>query len=287
MNSRRYMSIGRINCWTFLFGLLTLLFGCVSDADHESLEQKSTNAEIPLIDQLPSNEAGKIVRSAIRGAGGWDSWVSKKTLSYIKVMQFMDSTGSIKRELHQLHQYQLQPNIKVRISWEEAGDKYVIVNNGQQAWKLKNGKEQKEQSDIGHAWNSSFGSQYVMCMPFKLTDPGVVLTYEGLDTLAKGEIVHSIKVTYEEGAGSAAGMHTWWYYFDVDNFTPVANFLDYGDGYDFTRYEAFAEVDGIQLNKERESYHTDARRNLKYVTTRYRNEDIKFNVEMAEGLFEP
>lgn len=236
--------------------------------------------------RLPDNEAGNVVSKAIAAAGGWEDWAAKKTLSYTKVIQFFDSIGSMEREVRQLHQYQLQP-LKMRISWEEEGDHYTVINNGQQVWKLKNDQSLTEQTDIDQAWNSSFGSHYVMCMPFKLTDPGTVLTYQGLDTLSGGQVVHAIKTTYQEGAGSAAGKHTWWYYFDKDNYSLAANFLDYQDGFSYTQYVAFAEIQGIKLNKERKSYSTNADRDLKYVETVYKNENIQFDVTLEESLFEP
>lgn len=273
----------------FLTFCLSAFFICAcqnQEQEGDSSEEPEQEMVSPF-DQLPDSEAGDIVRKAIEWAGGWEKWAGKKTLSYTKITQYYDSTGTMEREARQLHQYQLHPQIKMNISWVEDQDRYTIINNGQQAWKLKNDKALTEKSDVNHGWNSSFGSQYVMCMPFKLADPGTVLDYEGLDTLANGEIVHSIKTTYEEGAGSAAGMHTWWYYFDQETYRPVANFLDYGNGYSYTQYEAFTEVDGIQLNQERKSYPSNAQRDLQAVRTIYKNEDVQLDTKLDDALFEP
>lgn len=270
----------------FLLGAI-LLIGCASEGEDSASDKESIHYEVSPLERLPDQEAGNVVKKAIEEAGGWEKWADKKTLSYTKVIQYFDSMGAMEREIRQLHQYRLHPHLKIKISWEEDGNDYTIINNGQQAWKLKNGQQLTEQSDINHAWNSSFGSHYVMCMPFKLTDPGTVLTYEGLDTLANGQVVHSIKTTYKEGAGSAAGIHTWWYYFDKDDYGLAANFLDYGDGFSYTQYEAFAEIEGIKLNKERKSYSTSADRDLEYVKTVYKNENIQFDVELDNVRFEP
>ena len=266
----------------------TVLFICCNfESGDKTSDEESTRTKVSPMERLADNKAGNIVRKAIEQAGGWEQWTTKKTLSYTKVMTYFDSTGIVEREVRQVHQYQLRPQLKVRISWEENGDKYTIINNGQQAWKLKNGQQLTKQSDINHAWNSSFGAHYVMCMPFKLTDPGTVLTYEGLDTISNGKVIHSIKTTYKEGAGSSAGYHTWWYYFDRADYSLIANFLDYGDGFSYTQYETFIEQQGIKLNKVRQSYRTNADRDLKYVRTVYKNKVLQFDVELEDTLFEP
>lgn len=266
---------------------LIFITGCTNDDGVSEHVVEASNSALSPFDQLPDNEAGNIVRKAIENAGEWNSWVDKKTLSFTKTTQYFDSTGNMKRELVQLHQYQLQPQIKMRITWQDKGDEYIILNNGQQAWKIKNGQLLTEDSDINSAWNSSFGSQYVMCMPYKLTDPGVVLKYDGLDTLVNGKIVHAIKTTYEKGAGSSAGFHTWWYYFNKNDYSLAANFLDFGNGFDYTQYEAFSENDGIKLNSERHSYHTDRDRDIKYLTSIYKSDNIQFNIKLEDSMFEP
>ncbi len=239
----------------------------------------------PIPPNLPDSEAGDIVKKVIDFAGGWEQWKQKKTLSYIKNVAYYDSMGNKVREFSQLHQYRLRPNFRARISWEEEGTKYEMIYNGQKARKLKGGEVLTGEDDTNSAWNSSFGSHYVMCMPFKLTDPGTILSYEGLDTLANNRVVHSIKAMYEKGAGSAGGMHTWWYYFDKDTFMPVANYLDYGDGFSYTQYESFKEVDGLNVSKKRNGFSTNKERDLLYLSTEYTNENIVFNEPFEDTLF--
>jgi hypothetical protein len=124
-------------------------------------------------------------------------------------------------------------------------------------------------------------------MPYKLTDPGAILTFEGLDTLDNGKIVNAIKVQYEKGAGSSGGMHDWWYFFDPETNELVANFLDHGNGYSYTSYEGFEMVDGINVQEKRQSYNTNENRDIGYLQTIYQNEEVKFNVPIGEDLFVP
>ena len=122
--------------------------------------------------KLADNQAGEIIKKAIEGAGGWEAWTSKKALSYKKIITFYDSTGAVSRVSRQLHEYNLFPQFQAKISYEENGEKYTIINNGEQSWKMKNGKVMTDDGSKNSAWNSSFGSHFVMCMPFKLPDPG-------------------------------------------------------------------------------------------------------------------
>lgn len=269
-----------------LLMVILLLQACNSDRDGVDQPQ-GEDLISSAMERLPDNKAGDIVRQSIEDAGGWNKWTKKKSLSYTKIIAYYDSAGTKEREVRQLHQYLLHPQFKGRISWEDNGDQYYIINNGQQAWKFKNNQEMTDEDSKNQAWNSSFGSNYVMCMPFKLADQGVILTYEGLKTLPDETIAQSVRVEYEKGAGSAGGMHTWWYYFDPKTSELEANFLDYGQGYSYTKYESFREVSGIKVNEKRYSYATNKDQELKYIRTIYENEDIKFDVPLEDKLFEP
>lgn len=273
----------------FLLILLTcfLVWQCggkpAAGQQNETTEMSATSP----LDRLPDNEAGDVIRQAIEYAGGWEEWAGKKSFSFYKVITYYDSTGAEERSLRQLHQYQLSPSFKARMSWENGGDNYLIINNGQQAWMYRNDELQIDQASKNQAWNSSFGSNYVVSMPFKLTDPGVILSYEGLDTLADGRIVESVKVEYEEGAGSSGGLHHWWYYFEPETGDLSANFLDHGAGYSYTTYETFTTVDGIRIHQKRYSYITNEEKEPLYLRTVYENEGMQFDVPLTEDMFEP
>jgi len=270
--------MNKINYVLIFAFLATFMWSCTQTKD-------DTNGQTPL-GHLPDNAAGEVVKKAIEAHGGLKSWNNKKTLSYLKTIQHYDSAGTLSREQEQLHQYQLRPTFKANVSWHADGNHHVIVNNGEDAWQLINGERSKRQEDINQAWNSSFGSHFVIAMPFKLTDPGVNLTDMGTDTLPSGKVARSIKTNYDEGAGSAGGMHTWYYFFDPETNELVANYLDYGDGYSFTDYVAFEKVNGVLFSKKRVSRASDEEMNLAPDSSVYLNNEIKFNVELADSLFE-
>ncbi len=136
------------------------------------------------------------------------------------------------------------------------------------------------------AWNSSFGSNYVIAMPFKLTDPGTILTYDGIDSTTLDRPVHALKVEYEPGAGSTGGMHTWWYYFDLETYDLAGNFLDYGTGHSLTTYETFANVGDIRLHLKRFSYTSNDDKEKVRLKTIYENEDMGFDNQLNPSIFQ-
>jgi len=217
------------------------------------------------MNRLPDNQAGEVVKKAIAYVGGWDTWAGKKNFSFYKNIVQLDSTGQEIRTIRQLHQYRLQPKFGARMTWEKEGKKYVIVNDGDRAWKYEDGKELTDEKSKKEAWNSSFGSNYVIEMPFKLTDPGAILTYDGIDTLEGNKVVHAVKVTYEKGA----------------------NYLDYGNGYSYTNYQKFTNIGGIRIHELRHSHAANKEKEVGRIKTVYANDEMQFNVPMAADLFEP
>lgn len=144
------------------------------------VDEPQTLGHAALVDRLPETHAGQIVSRSVEFAtGDWQGWASKKTVEYRKTTIQIDENGEELRRIIQDHYYMLHPSPKMHIAWEEDGTDYVIINDGEQAWKWVDGKRATSQQERDHAWNSSFGSHYVFAMPFKLADPGAILTYGG------------------------------------------------------------------------------------------------------------
>ncbi len=238
------------------------------------------------MDNLPQNEAGEVVRKAIAYAGGWKNWDQKKNFTFYKKMTYLDSAGVVSKIVRQLHEYNLGDLFQANMSWKVDGDNYRVINNGYQAKKYSDGIEFTDQQSRNQAWNSSFGSHYVIAMPYKLTDSGATLTYEGIDSTVMGKPVHAVKVTYAEGIGSSGGMHVWWYYFDRDNFGLIGNFLDHGHGYVLTTYEGFEYVDKIRIHNKRYFYESNENREKLRLVIIYENEAMQFDRELDSEIFE-
>ena len=234
---------------------------------------------------LPDNQAGDVVKKAIAAAGGWDNWKSKDNFSFYKKITQLDSTGTVKKIVKQLHTYQLKDGFKARMEWSVGSNNFLILNDGDKAIKYKNGIEMTDKKSENEAWNSSYGSHYVIGIPYKLADPGVTLGYNGIDSTLLGKPVHSVQVEYDKGVGITGGMHRWIYYFDLDTYDLAANFQDYGDGHSLTTYEVFESVGTHTIHNKRFSYASNKDKEKVQLKTVYENEEMTFNITLDKNAF--
>ena len=222
-----------------------------------------------------------IIDRAIIYAGGYATWQQKKTLSFDKKSITYDSAGNVLRELDQHLDYMMQPEFRAKISYMLHDTTITLLHNGQNARKLYNGKVSKEQKDIDGAWNSSFGSQFVMCMPYKLKDPGIKAEYVGQVTLADGVPAQVVKTSYMKGAGSNPD-HIWYYYFEPGTGKLLANSLQgKNDYWDYTRYEQFEKTGGLQMISLRKGYAADSLNKPGKLTSETRHFNIVFDKELS------
>lgn len=250
-------------------------------------QDRVTHADIEHpMDRLPSDAAGNLARAAIERAGGWDNWANKKYFQFYKNITQVDSSGAVKKNVRQLHQYNLEPGFQSRMTWTSGEDSFVIINDGAVAKKYNHDQWLEDGKSKNEAWNSSYGSHYVISIPFKLTDPGVSLYYEGVDSTLLGRKLHTLKVDYAEGAGSTGGMHKWWYFFELETYDLAAFYLDYGEGQSLTTYESFESVDDMRFHNKRLTYGSNPNREKVILKTIYENEEMKFLDHISPTTFQ-
>ena len=154
-----------------------LLIGCKDSIPSDKNKSISDNSmERDSISEV-------IIDNAILNAGGYLNWNLKKTISYTKSIQIYDSLGNLMRSVQQEHKFKLKPHLKGKMIWQQEDSLHEIIFRRGEAFMLKNGKILKDKNSTNVAWNSFFGSHYVIGMPFKLKDPGALYEYKGIDTL--------------------------------------------------------------------------------------------------------
>jgi len=249
---------------------------------------KLKNAEETDSGKLPvsmDDSSRIIIDRAIAYAGGFDAWQQKKTLSFDKKSISYDSTGKIIRETDTHLDYMMKPEFRAKLSYKLHDTDIVLIHDGKKAAKFYNGKLSKEQKDIDAAWNSSFGSQYVMCMPFKLKDPGIKAEYVGLVTLSDGVPAQVIKTSYIKGAGSNPD-HIWYYYFEPGTGKLLANSLNGKNNYwDYTRYSELEKANGSLMPSVRKGYTADSLNKPGKFISESRHFNIVFDKEFPEDHF--
>ena len=247
--------------------------------------QQNKSADTGNLPVTMDDSSRVIIDRAIAYAGGYDTWLQKKTLSFDKKSISYDSSGKIIREIDQHLDYMMKPVYKAKITYMLNDTAITLFHDGQIARKLYNGKVSNEQKDIDAAWNSGFGSQYVMCIPYKLKDPGIKAEYIGQVMLADGVPAQIVKTSYIKGAGSNPD-HIWYYYFEPGTGKLLANSLLGKNNYwDYTRYEKFENANGIMLPSVRRGYTADTLNKPGKLISESRHFNIAFDKELPADHF--
>lgn len=232
-------------------------------------------------------DPAKLVQRAIDYAGGFRAWDSKKSLEFKKTVTRLNADGSVLLRRVEHHRYRLKPSFGARIERDEDGKKVLMINNGRTAWKFVDGQQAQTQADVNGARGATFGSHYVIGMPFKLLDPGVHLADAGKQKIADS-MADGVRATYDKGVGDAGGFHIWTYYFDTKTGRLTANHLNYEtDKYDYTEYYDDKEFSGVRLATRRKAYNADARRKIGPETSEITYEDVRFDVPVDDSMFRP
>ena len=249
---------------------------------------KQKNAEETDSGKLPvsmDDSSRVIIDRAIAYAGGYDAWQQKKTLSFDKKSISYDSTGKVTRETDMHLDYMMKPEYRAKLTYMLHDTAITLIHDGQKARKFYNGKLSNEQKDNDAAWNSGFGSQFVMSMPYKLKDPGIKAEYIGQLTLSDGVPAQVVKTSFIKGAGSNPD-HKWYYYFEPGTGKLLANSFNGKNNYwDYTRYVQFEKAGGLLMPGVRKGYNADTLNKPGKFISESRHFNIVFDKEFAEDHF--
>lgn len=244
--------------------------------------KQNTSANLPV---NMDDSSRVIIDRAIAYAGGYEAWQQKQTMSFDKHSISYDSTGKVVREVAQHFDYMLKPEFRAKVVYTFNDTTFILMHDGQKARKLVNGKISEEQKDIDQAWNSSFGSQFVISMPFKLRDPGINAAYVGQLTMNDGTPAQVVKTSYAKGAGSNPN-HTWYYYFEPGTGKLLANSLTWEKAkWDFTRYVTFEKTGGLLMPALRKSYAADSLNKPTWQVTESTHSNITFDKTFPSDHF--
>jgi hypothetical protein len=265
-----------------IFILFLFAISCEQNNKPDNQNNAGDTGDLP-VSMDDSSEV--IIDRAIAYAGGYDAWWQKKTLSFDKKSTSYHSTGKIVRQTDMHLDYMMKPEYRAKLTYTLNDTAITLIHDGQKARKYYKGKMSEEQNDIDAAWNSGFGSQYVMCMPFKLKDPGIKAEYVGELTLQDGATAQVIKTSYIRGAGSNPD-HIWYYYFEPGTGKLLANSLNGKDNYwDYTRYHEFENAGGLLMPGIRKGYTATALNKPGKMISESRHFNIVFDKALPEDHF--
>jgi len=223
------------------------------------------------------NPAETIVQKSINAHGGWAAWEKVRQVKYRKTILLFDSTGQLESKVTQFHSYQLKPFFTGEISWIEKGDTHRIVFDGERAVELVNGQVLEDSLAAKNAYNSIMAAHYVLFQPFKLLDPGVVLDYQGRDTLEEGEVVDIVLASYDKAQKNHTKSDHWWYYFDASSNRLVANMVEHEANNSYIINLDYDSSNTLLLNHHRQSFTVDSLRNQLFLRAEYFYDNIKLD----------
>jgi hypothetical protein len=228
-----------------------------------------------------TTDADAIVQKAYKAHGGKAVWDAISQLTYEKESVVYNADGSTRINTLQQHHYMMNPEFSAVITWAFDGEAHRIESDGNGARKWVNGVEQVDPATQASAFESVNAARYTVSQPFKLTDPGVMLSYEGIDTLEDGEVVHVIKAGYNTENENHTKNDEWWYYFDVDTYLCLATMVHHGSTFSYLRNLEFDRSTAIVFNKHRKGYAVDSTRKFLYHQSEYfyRNFRLSFSTD--------
>ncbi len=265
----------------FIFSVTILLLS-LSQCKQSQSEKGKVKTSLPV---TMDDSSRVIINRAIAFAGGEDAWHNTKTISYDKKSTSYDSTGSVSRVVDQHFDFMMEPKFKAKVTYRLQDTSITLIHDGSMARKFYNGKRSEEQKDIDGAWNSCYGSQFVLCMPFKLKDPGITASYMGDVKMKDGRQAQLIKTSYMKGAGTNPG-HIWYYYFEPGSGKLLANSLNGKNNFwDYTTYESYERVGGLLLPQVRKSYKADTLNKPGLLTSQSTQGNFVVNKSFEEDHF--
>ncbi len=213
------------------------------------------------------------LKKSFKTLGGLDNWQNKKELHYQKHSKLVLESGEIESDVIQQHDYYFDKNPIINISWETDGQVHKIKSIDGNAVKNIDGKidETAKTSSLN---TTVTVARFVIEVPFKMLDKGVILSHEGMDTLEDGHKVEVIKAVYNADKNvHHTKSDTWWYYFDADDSRMVAYFIQHDGRYSYIKNLSYTEAGGFIFPKTRGSYRADKDRNILFTRAEYEYRD--------------
>lgn len=220
-------------------------------------------------------DADSILQRAYAAHGGKAIWDNISQLSYEKESVVYNADGSIRIKTVQRHEYIMNPEFSAVIEWESDAENHHIEYKGSSARKWVSGVEVTDPAIQVSSAESVNAARYTVSQPFKLTDLGVKLSYEGMDTLEEGEEVYVIKVGYSTENENHTKSDEWWYYFDVESYLCLATMVHHGSTYSYIKNLEYDHTTDIVFNHHRKGYAVDSTRKILYHQSEYFYRDYK------------
>lgn len=219
----------------------------------------------------------RILMKAITYAGGMNAWQELKTIAYQKDGILFEADGTIESATSQYHVYEMTPAFSAQISWQKDSSDHLLEYSPKGIYKYVN--ETQVVGDEQALQGSVMSALFVLGMPFKLLDPGVMLYYQGKVMFKDSVEAEVIQAVYEDAASYAdrTSNELWWFYFDPETGKFLGSKVYHAPTYALIENSSFAEDLPIQFPAYRKSYRVDSLGKIQYLRAVFRYSAYSLN----------
>jgi hypothetical protein len=232
--------------------------------------------EDALLAHISDPQIKELIKYTCEASGGIVTYQNLDSVHYTKKTILYLSDGSVESEVIQEHRYELHPHTSGSITWSDSLGDHKVYYSQEEAYKMKDGV--RLPGSEASAKSTFMSSYYVLFIPYKLMDPGVNLTYEGLDQI-NDRSVHVLKATYDPKAHDNHSTSDDWYYFiDEEEGYISANLVYHAPTYAYIENIKTTDAHPLRMNEYRRTWRTDKKRNKEYLRGEFWYSDYRFTL---------
>lgn len=219
--------------------------------------------------------AQSIVQESIAQHSMGADWDKLAQIAFDKSTTLYTLNGDVEANLQERHTYQLRPNFRAEIRWEQSDTSYRIEQDETGTRKFVNDSLVTDSAELLAAAERIDAGWYTVSQPFNLDQSEAVLQYTGVDTLETGSITSVVEVNYP-----GEGRDRWWYYFDNELNLCRANLVRHDSTYSFIETLTYDQTTPFVLHQYRKSYRSNSKRELFYIRANYKYDN--YSVELSD-----
>lgn len=199
----------------------------------------------------PEKQARELVGRSIAAHGGAEAWEKITTLKFRKKTRLLAEDGAVESELDQRVEIRMKPYLEGKITWEKDSMTHVLTWDRQQMRYFMGENEIRNLGFLASKRKEFDAAFFEVSQPWGILDELSAPRYEGLQTLENGREAEVVQLD------SAGGAELSLFYFDPKSAVMIGRQLTQGNSRALIYYLGYAEVEGLKLQAQSESWEVD------------------------------
>ena len=245
--------------------------------------------EPPREPRLPDGRAGEILAHAIRGAGGWESWIAKRDAALVSTTTISNPAAGTTTETIGIYRFPLHDLAKVRFDSLGLIEPVAVGWDGKDVWMSRDGRPVPRDENLDVPRFDVVSTAFWFGLPFRLTEIPANLTDEGI-RVEGDERFALLGVTLQDDAPETPGdrfviwfdARTGLIHHVVAHIT--ASFVTHPYWVGFWR--DYRDVDGLRIERRRRFLPSDEEGNVVgSIVVDHLVEDVRFDTGVSDERF--